>query len=41
MLSIPAVLNHLIQQALLQVLQPDLDATFSEHGYDFRLRRGA
>jgi RNA-directed DNA polymerase len=31
----------LIQQALLQVLQPKLDATFSEHSYGFRPGRRA
>ncbi len=41
MLGIPTVLDRLIQQALLQVLQPDFDATFSEHSYGFRPRRGA
>jgi RNA-directed DNA polymerase len=30
-----------IQQALLQVLQPQLDPTFSEHSYGFRPRRRA
>ena len=40
-LGIPTVLDRLIQQALLQVLQPGFDATFSEHSYGFRPRRGA
>jgi len=40
-LGIPTVLDRLIQQALLQVLQPGLDATFSEHSYGFRPRRSA
>jgi RNA-directed DNA polymerase len=30
-LGIPTVTDRLIQQALLQVLQPMLDPTFSEH----------
>lgn len=30
-LGIPTVVDRLIQQALLQVLQPILDPTFSEH----------
>lgn len=40
-LGIPTVLDRLIQQALLQVLQPILDPTFSEHSYGFRPGRGA
>ena len=35
-LGIPTVTDRLIQQALLQVLQPMLDPTFSEHSYGFR-----
>jgi hypothetical protein len=31
----------LIQQALLQVLQPKIDSTFSEHSYGFRPARSA
>jgi group II intron reverse transcriptase/maturase len=34
-------LDRLIQQALLQVLQPRFDSTFSEHSYGFRPRRSA
>ena len=40
-LGIPTVTDRLIQQALLQVLQPILDPTFSEHSYGFRPGRGA
>ena len=40
-LGIPTVLDRLIQQALLQVLQPIIDPTFSEHSYGFRPRRSA
>jgi Group II intron, maturase-specific domain/Reverse transcriptase (RNA-dependent DNA polymerase) len=40
-LGIPAVTDRLIQQALLQVLQPILDPTFSEHSYGFRPGRSA
>lgn len=40
-LGIPTVLDRLIQQALLQVLQPGFDATFSEHSYGFRPGRSA
>jgi len=40
-LGIPTVTDRLIQQALLQVLQPTLDPTFSEHSYGFRPRRRA
>jgi hypothetical protein len=35
-LGIPTVTDRLIQQALLQVLQPILDANFSESSYGFR-----
>ena len=35
-LSIPCVLDRLIQQAVLQVLQERWDPTFSEHSYGFR-----
>jgi RNA-directed DNA polymerase len=40
-LGIPTVLDRFIQQALLQVLQPGFDATFSEHSYGFRPKRSA
>jgi RNA-directed DNA polymerase len=40
-LGIPAVTDRLIQQALLQVLQPILDPTFSPHSYGFRPGRSA
>ncbi|MGH8847554.1 MAG: group II intron reverse transcriptase/maturase [Polaromonas sp.] len=40
-LGIPTVVDRLIQQALLQVLQPLIDPTFSEHSYGFRLGRSA
>ncbi|MBA3356241.1 MAG: group II intron reverse transcriptase/maturase [Pyrinomonadaceae bacterium] len=40
-LGIPSVLDRLIQQALLQVLQPMWDPTFSEHSYGFRPNRSA
>ena len=39
--GIPTVTDRLIQQALLQVLQPILDPTFSKHSYGFRPGRGA
>ena len=35
-LGIPTVTDRLIQQALLQVLQPLIDPTFSEHSHGFR-----
>ncbi len=35
-LGIPTVVDRFIQQALLQVLQPRLDPTFSKHSYGFR-----
>jgi len=40
-LGIPTVLDRFIQQALLQVLQPRFDPTFSEHSHGFRPRRRA
>lgn len=40
-LGIPMVTDRLIQQALLQVLQPLIDPTFSEFSYGFRLDRSA
>ncbi len=40
-LGIPTVTDRLIQQALLQVLQPRIDLTFSEHSYGFRPGRRA
>lgn len=40
-LGIPTVTDRLIQQALLQVLQPLIDSTFSEHSYGFRPGRRA
>jgi group II intron reverse transcriptase/maturase len=40
-LGIPTVTDRLIQQALLQVLQPLLDPTFSKHSYGFRPGRRA
>jgi RNA-directed DNA polymerase len=40
-LGVPTVLDRFIQQAVLQVLQRDWDATFSEHSYGFRPHRSA
>ena len=40
-LGIPTVVDRFIQQALLQVLQPAWDPTFSEHSYGFRPGRSA
>jgi len=40
-LGIPTVTDRLIQQALLQVLQPLIDPTFSEHSQGFRPGRSA
>jgi len=40
-LGIPTVTDRLIQQALLQVLQPLIDPTFSESSYGFRPGRKA
>jgi RNA-directed DNA polymerase len=41
MLGIPTVLDRFIQQAVLQVLQPQIDPTFSKHSYGFRPGRSA
>ena len=38
-LGVPTVLDRLIQQALLQVLQPQWDPTFSEYSFGFRPER--
>jgi RNA-directed DNA polymerase len=40
-LGIPTVVDRLIQQAVLQVLQPLIDPTFSQHSYGFRPGRRA
>jgi group II intron reverse transcriptase/maturase len=40
-LGIPIVLDRFIQQAILQVLQPQFDPTFSEHSHGFRPGRRA
>lgn len=40
-LGIPTVLDRFIQQAVLQVLQPLIDPTFSESSYGFRPGRSA
>jgi RNA-directed DNA polymerase len=40
-LGIPTVLDRFIQQAVLQVLQPAFDPTFSTHSYGFRPGRSA
>lgn len=40
-LGIPSALDRFIQQAILQVLQPRFDPTFSEHSYGFRPGRSA
>jgi RNA-directed DNA polymerase len=40
-LGIPTVIDRLVQQAILQVLEPLLDPTFSDSSYGFRPGRGA
>ena len=40
-LGIPTVLDRWIEQAVLQVLQGQWDATFSRHSYGFRPQRSA
>jgi RNA-directed DNA polymerase len=41
MLGIPTTLDRLIQQALLQVLTPLFDPTFSDSSFGFRPGRSA
>ena len=41
LLGIPTVMDRLVQQALLQVLQPIFEPLFSESSYGFRPRRSA
>jgi group II intron reverse transcriptase/maturase len=41
LLGIPTVLDRFIQQAVLQVLQPEIDPTFSAFSYGFRPGRSA
>lgn len=40
-LGIPTVVDRLVQQAILQVLEPLLDPTFSESSFGFRAKRSA
>ena len=40
-LGIPTVLDRFIQQAVLQVLQPEWDSTFSDGSFGFRPKRSA
>lgn len=40
-LGIPTVVDRLIQQAILQVLDPMYDPTFSPHSYGFRVGKSA
>src|SRR5215471_3526208 len=40
-LGIPTVIDRMVQQAILQVLEPILDPTFSESSYGFRAGRSA
>jgi len=40
-LGIPTAADRLIQQAVLQILQPEWDQTFSEYSYGFRPERSA
>jgi RNA-directed DNA polymerase len=41
LLGVPTVLDRLVQQALVQVLEPLFDPGFSEHSYGFRPGRSA
>ena len=41
LLGIPTTIDRFVQQAILQVLQPIFDPTFSDHSYGFRPGRSA
>ncbi|MGL5513524.1 MAG: group II intron reverse transcriptase/maturase, partial [Sporomusa sp.] len=41
LLGVPTVIDRMIQQAMVQVLQPIFEPTFSENSYGFRPRRNA
>ena len=41
MLGVPTVIDRMIQQAIVQVLQPIYEPLFSESSYGFRLKRSA
>ncbi|MGG0670909.1 reverse transcriptase domain-containing protein [Sporosarcina koreensis] len=40
-LGIPCVLDRVVQQAILQVIEPIIDPHFSDHSYGFRKGRSA
>lgn len=41
MLGVPTVIDRMIQQAMVQILQPMFEKTFSDSSYGFRPRRNA
>lgn len=41
LLRIPTVIDRMIQQAIVQVLSPIYEESFSEHSFGFRLKRNA
>jgi group II intron reverse transcriptase/maturase len=41
LLGVPTVIDRMVQQALVQVLQPIIEQTFSESSYGFRPKRSA
>lgn len=41
LLGVPTVIDRFIQQAILQIIGPIIDPTFSQHSYGFRAGRGA
>ena len=41
LLGVPTVIDRMIQQALVQVLQPIFEATFSDNSFGFRPKRSA
>ena len=40
-LGIPTIIDRIVQQAILQVIEPIFEPTFSEHSYGFRPKRSA
>jgi retron-type reverse transcriptase len=41
LLGVPTVIDRMVQQAMVQVLQPEFEKTFSDSSYGFRPGRNA
>jgi retron-type reverse transcriptase len=41
LLGVPTVIDRMVQQAMVQVLQPEFEKTFSDSSYGFRPGRSA